>query len=119
MSPVALAKVREYYRLVDSHDIPGLVSLFADDASYHRPGYRPMRGRAALNAFYSGERVIVRGRHTIVTTVAEANRVAVNGRFEGVLKDGSEVSLEFADFFLLDEDQRFARRETYFFAPLV
>ena len=43
----------------------------------------------------------------------------MNGVFHGVLKDGSEVTLKFADFFEFDEDQRFARRDTYFFLPLV
>ncbi|MFG3497208.1 nuclear transport factor 2 family protein [Streptomyces sp. NPDC047928] len=114
-----VAKVREYYRRVDADDVPGLIALFAEDAVYRRPGYPPMRGHEGLSAFYNGERVIARGAHTVTSAVAESGRVAVNGVFEGVLKDGREVSLEFADFFVLDDEQRFTRRDTYFFAPLV
>ncbi|MFF5669331.1 nuclear transport factor 2 family protein [Streptomyces hygroscopicus] len=94
-------------------------ALFAETAVYRRPGYEPMRGQADLMAFYTGERVIAEGKHTVVTTVADGRRVAVNGVFEGVLKDGREVSLEFADFFELDAALRFARRDTFFFAPMV
>ncbi|WP_064455605.1 nuclear transport factor 2 family protein [Streptomyces hygroscopicus] len=115
----AVSKVREYYRLVDADDVSGLLALFAETAVYRRPGYEPMRGQADLKAFYTGERVIAEGKHTVVTTVADGRRVAVNGLFEGVLKDGREVSLEFADFFELDAALRFARRDTFFFAPMV
>ncbi|MFJ9418933.1 nuclear transport factor 2 family protein [Streptomyces sp. NPDC101227] len=115
-----VAKVREYYRLVDATDVPGLIALFTEDAVYRRPGYAPMRGHRGLRAFYTGERVIESGRHTVTSVVVQGERSAVTGVFEGVLKDGSEVSLEFADFFLHDDaDQRFRRRDTYFFAPLV
>ncbi|MEV8393805.1 nuclear transport factor 2 family protein [Streptomyces sp. NPDC057539] len=113
------ARVREYYRLVDADDVLGLVSLFAEDAVYRRPGYEPMRGHTGLTAFYTGERVIESGRHTVATVVARGDQVAVNGVFEGVLKDGRQVHLEFADFFLLNGERRFSRRDTYFFAPLV
>ncbi|MEU5302978.1 nuclear transport factor 2 family protein [Streptomyces noursei] len=114
------AKVREYYRLVDAADVPGLIALFTEDAVYRRPGYPPMRGHQGLRAFYTGERIIARGRHTVTSLLVEGERSAVTGVFEGVLKDGSEVSLEFADFFVhRDDDQCFRQRDTYFFAPLV
>ncbi|ELS53320.1 MULTISPECIES: nuclear transport factor 2 family protein [Streptomyces] len=115
----AVARVREYYRLVDASDVPGLVSLFADEAVYRRPGYPPIRGHAGLESFYRGERVIERGRHTLDTVVADGRKVAVTGAFEGDLKDGRHVSLEFADVFVLDTDRRFVRRDTYFHTPLV
>lgn len=115
----ALAKVRAYYRLVDEDDVPGLIALFAEDAVYRRPGYKPMHGHTDLKAFYTEDRVIARGTHTLTTTMADGNRIAVNGDFQGVLKDGREVSLAFADFFVLDHERLFARRDTYFFSPLV
>ncbi len=110
--------VREYYRLVDADDVDGLLALFTEDAVYSRPGYPPMRGRAEMARFYSGERVIARGRHTLDQVVAHNQQIAVTGSFEGVLKDGSEASLRFADFFVFD-GPRIVRRDTYFFAPLV
>ncbi|WP_435613373.1 thioesterase domain-containing protein [Streptomyces sp. bgisy159] len=111
--------VRTYYSLVDAKDFTGLVELFTPTAVYRRPGYEPLVGREALAAFYRGERVIVDGRHSVTTLVAEGNRVAVNGTFNGTVKDGREVGLRFADFFTLDDDGRFTERDTFFFTPMV
>lgn len=113
-----VATLREYYRLVDADDVEGLLALFTDDAVYNRPGYSAMCGRAALTKFYGGERVIARGCHTLDRVVTSNPQIAVTGSFEGVLKDGSEVALRFADFFVFD-GSRIARRDTFFFAPMV
>ncbi len=43
----------------------------------------------------------------------------MQGQFSGVLRDGKEVSLRFADFFTFGPDGLFATRDTYFFAPMV
>lgn len=114
-----LAVVRRYYSLVDADDVPGLVALFAPDAVYSRPGYEPIRGRAELTAFYSGTRVIASGRHTITTAVADSDGVAVNGTFEGTLRDGSARALRWADFYTFDDDGLVRTRDTFFFAPMV
>lgn len=111
--------VRTYYRLVDSGDVTGLVNLFGDDAVYHRPGYEPLVGHDDLLRFYSGVRVIKEGRHEVTTVVAAGSEAAVHGTFEGVLDDGREVSLRFADFFVFGADGAISRRDTFFFAPLV
>jgi ketosteroid isomerase-like protein len=110
--------VREYYRLVDADDVDGLIALFREDAVYSRPGHPVMRGHADLARFYGGERVIAHGRHTLDQIVSHNPQIAVTGSFEGVLKDGTEVELRFADFFVFD-GARIARRDTYFFTPLV
>lgn len=99
-----------------------LVALFTPEATYHRPGYAPMIGHAAMTAFYGGTRVIREGTHsiaTIATIVAADDRVAVRGSFAGTLHDGTAVDLRFSDFFELAPDGRFSRRDTFFFAPLV
>jgi len=114
-----VARVRHYYRLVDAGDVPALVSLFTPDATYHRPGYEPLVGHAGLTRFYGQDRVIREGRHTLSAVVATGGDVAVHGEFHGVLRDGREVGLRFADFFTLTTDGRFSRRDTFFFAPLV
>lgn len=113
------AQVRTYYRLVDDNDVAGLVGLFAEDAVYHRPGYPALRGHDALRGFYRDERVIERGRHELETVLVHGSRVGVHGTFRGVLRDGREVSLRFADFFELTPAVTFARRDTFFFAPMV
>ena len=111
--------VRRYYRLVDANDVAGLLDLFTENAEYARPGYDVFSGRRELHTFYSGTRVIENGRHTLRHMVVEEREVAVHGEFNGTLRDGSKVSLRFADFFRLDEKGLFRRRDTFFFSPMV
>jgi ketosteroid isomerase-like protein len=113
------AAVERYYRLVDDNNVRELVELFAEDSVYHRPGYRPLVGRAALATFYGSERVIESGRHVLSAVLTDGTRTAVRGEFTGRLKDGRDVRVRFADFFEHAADGLFARRETYFFAPAV
>lgn len=109
-----LARTRHYYERVDADDLDGVLDWFAEDAVYHRPGYPPMRGRAALADFYGGERVIESGTHTLDEVLVDGQRVAVHGRFEGTLKDGSRVDVGFADFITYDPDGRAAERRSFF-----
>jgi ketosteroid isomerase-like protein len=111
--------VRRYYECVDAGQVDQLLDLFRPNAVYNRPGYPPMEGRAAMEAFYRGERVISAGAHTLDRLTVDETGAAVHGQFTGVLKDGREVSLRFADFFVVGEDGLFARRDTFFFAPMV
>ncbi|AKT51099.1 nuclear transport factor 2 family protein [Arsenicicoccus sp. oral taxon 190] len=117
MTTTAPAPVTRYYELVDAGDVEGLVGLFTEDATYERPGYEPMRGHAGLTAFYSGERIIESGAHTLTHAVVDGDEVAVQGRFEGRARDGRALELRFADFFRLD-GERISYRTTYFYAPL-
>jgi steroid Delta-isomerase len=111
--------VRRYYDLVDANDVDGLVALFSDDAVYNRPGYQPLFGRRELERFYREQRVIERGAHRLVAVVADGRAVAVQGEFSGTLRDGRTMVVRFADFFVLSDTGSFARRDTFFFAPLV
>ncbi|MFT7835804.1 nuclear transport factor 2 family protein [Saccharothrix sp. BKS2] len=113
------AQVRRYYERVDAGEVDGLLALFAPDVVYDRPGYPVMRGRDALAEFYGGQRVISSGTHTLEQVTAEESVVAVHGEFAGVLKDGSEAKLRFADFFTLAADGLISRRITFFHAPVV
>ncbi|WP_431897547.1 nuclear transport factor 2 family protein [Micromonospora haikouensis] len=113
------SRVRRYYDLVDSGDVTALVNLFADDAVYHRPGYPPLTGRTELERFYRADRIIREGRHSLSALVGSATEIAVHGEFHGVLRNGQNVSLRFADFFSFTDEGTFARRDTFFFAPMV
>ncbi|WP_374928060.1 nuclear transport factor 2 family protein [Kytococcus sedentarius] len=115
------AAVRAYYVAVDADDVDTLIGLFTPDATYERPGYEPFVGHDALRAFYTGDRVIASGEHVLDMVVAdeEGGQVAVHGRFEGTLKDGSAASVRFADFYLLDAQSRFTRRTTFFHTAAV
>jgi ketosteroid isomerase-like protein len=114
-----ISRVRQYYRLVDTNDIPGLLALFAENSVYERPGYPTLRGRDEIERFYRTERVIRAGRHTLTTIVANGDSVPVRGEFNGVLRDDRKVEVRFADFFQFDPSGSFANRVTYFFAPQV
>ncbi|RDD85272.1 nuclear transport factor 2 family protein [Streptomyces parvulus] len=111
--------VRAYYRFVDTGNIRELAQLFALDALYRRPGYREIFGRAELERFYREERVIAEGAHTLSKIISEDREVAVRGVFTGVLRDGTETSAEFADFFRVNAAGEFSLRQTFFFVPLV
>lgn len=112
----AEAVIRRYYQLVDAGDL-ALLDTFHADATYKRPGYPEFRGHEELREFYSGERVIDSGRHTLNQVFVNDAHIAVEGRFTGILKDGRSVELPFSDFFDLQQrgDQlRIAARRTYF-----
>lgn len=113
------AVAREYYERVDAADVDGVLDCFAEDAVYHRPGYDPMVGRAALSSFYDGERVIADGRHELDELLVDGRQVAVRGRFVGTLKDGSPARVGFADFFVLGEDHLIRVRHSFFDRPAV
>lgn len=113
------AIVRRYYQTVDSPTPAAVVDLFAGDAVYRRPGYEPIIGREALLAFYEGERVIAEGNHEIVGVLVDGPaRAAVEGHFSGRLRDGSSVTLGFADFFTVRKGV-IVDRNTYFDTPAV
>jgi ketosteroid isomerase-like protein len=114
----APALAHRFYDHVDNGDVPGLAAMFAPEASYHRPGYEPFQGQAGIIEFYSHGRKIRSGRHVLTSVVSTGDTMAVRGEFHGTLRDGSPVDLRFADFFQLGPDQRFTRRDTFFFAPL-
>ena len=115
----AAALAHEFYARVDAGDIDGLVAMFTDDAEYHRPGYPPVLGQSGMDHFYRYERVIAGGAHTLDGVAVTGAEVAVRGSFAGTKRDGSPAHHRFAEFFTLSPDHRFARRETFFSAPLV
>ena len=114
----AESTVIAYYAAVDEGDTEGLVQLFDQDATYNRPGYDPIIGRTALTEFYNGTRVIASGDHTLNTVLSDESQVAVAGTFNGRLKDGREITQNFADFFLFAGDL-IVQRQTYFDAPAI
>lgn len=108
--------VRTYYALVDAGDL-GLLDLFEPAATYKRPGYDEFAGREQLRRFYSSERIIDSGRHTIRTVFVDGLHVGVEGTFHGRLRDGRTVRVPFSDFFDLDRQPgglRIKHRRTYF-----
>jgi ketosteroid isomerase-like protein len=115
----AAATAARHFALIDSGDISGMAHLFTRDAVYLRPGYPPFRGREEIARFYATLRPIRSGEHELESVVADGSQLAVRGAFSGVLHSGESIELRFSDFFTVDQDGRFTRRETFFFAPLV
>jgi ketosteroid isomerase-like protein len=107
------AVVELYYSLVDSADYAGVVALFSTNATYRRPGYPLIRGRAALLDFYQRTRVIRSGHHNLGTIIESGPIVAVTGTFVGSVADGRHVSQDFADFFTV-RGGLIVARQTYF-----
>lgn len=105
--------VKRYYRTVDAGDPVATAALFAADARYDRPGYPTMVG-GQITDFYLGERVIDSGAHELTEILVDGEHAASRGVFAGRLKDGTETSVGFADFFRFDTEGLIAERTTYF-----
>lgn len=110
--------VQRYYSTVDAGDPGATSALFASDARYDRPGYPTMIGEQ-ITEFYHGERVIESGAHSLTEILIEGDRAATRGTFKGRLKNGTEVSVGFADFFLFDVSGLIVERTTYFYRGAV
>lgn len=113
------ASIVRYYARVDAQDVDGILQCFAEYAVYHRPGYPPLQGHEQIKHFYANERVIGQGQHDVTSVVEDGDRVAIEGTFAGQLRDGSSVSLLWADFWRVRPDGIATERRTYFYSPLV
>lgn len=105
------ATVERYYELVDADAYDDLVSLFAPDVRYERPGQGAIEGREALREFYEADRPLSEGSHEVVSMLRDGDTVAVRGRFSG-RQDGDRVEFGFADFHVF-EGGEIAERYTY------
>ena len=110
--------VKRYYSTVDAGDADATSALFASDGHYDRPGY-PTKVGEQITDFYHGERVIETGAHSLTEILVDGDRASSRGVFTGRLKDGSEASVGFADFFLFDAEGLIAERTTYFYQAAV
>jgi hypothetical protein len=104
--------VRSYYELVDNESYGDLFALFAEDVTYHRPGQRPIEGKAEFREFYHEGRPLSDGDHTVHAVVAEDDTVAVRGEFAG-RQAGDRVAFGFADVHRFDADGLVEARWTY------
>lgn len=91
--------VRRYYACVDGADVEALLALFDPDAVYFRQGTPTISGITELRRFYTEDRVISSGEHTLDAVLAGTAWVAVRGTFNGVLKTGEDIAVEFTDWF--------------------
>lgn len=101
-----------YYDLIDAGDIEGLLSLFADDIRYERPGQGAIDGIEELRTFYERDRPLEDGSHEVFEILVDGTRAAVRGEFSGRL-DGEPVSFGFADHHEFDADGLITNRYTF------
>lgn len=106
------ATVHTYYRLVDDEQFEQMLQLFHPEIQYQR-GDLEISGIDQMKQFYTRQRTIQSGRHTIDALVEDGPLVVTRGRMDGVLDGGEEVSIEFADFHEFQGDL-IRRRFTYF-----
>lgn len=107
------AIVERYYKLVDANDFVSLFDLFTEDIEYERGNYPTIVGIEAFRQFYYDERTIASGAHTIDDMLVGDDSIATRGRFQGTLRDGRSVTLEFSDFHQF-RGAKICRRYTYF-----
>ena len=110
--------LRRMFAIIDSGEWPKLRELYTVDCHYERPGYEPVEGLPGLIHFYTQVRRIDRGLHRIDAVVSNGSDAAVSGAFDGVLRDGAAVSVQFGDFYRFRGDL-ICWRKSYFFAPVV
>lgn len=101
----------QYYKAVDSGDLDTLYSLFSDDIEYQRCEEN-ISGIEALKEFYGVNRTI-HGKHTVHSIVSEEDVIATRGVFKGKNGKNEDIILNFADFFVFNQEGQIAKRFTY------
>ncbi|GAA1118122.1 MULTISPECIES: nuclear transport factor 2 family protein [Kitasatospora] len=110
--------VTRLFEVIDGRRWDELPTLFAEDCTYHRPGYEAISGLDAVLRFYREERIISDGRHEIEHVAESDSSVACWGRFRGVGKDGRQLDERFSDLYFLD-GRKIRTRRTYFYRPAI
>jgi len=97
--PLAVAK--DYFAAVNETRLDDLARVFAEDAVLKFPMLEPLRGRAAIRAFYEGVLQFYPERHDLVTRwfVSDAGDVAAEIHFEGKTTTGRPVVFDAVDLF--------------------
>jgi len=118
MSTQATTLVHDLFRIIDGREFDRLPEVCHEDVVYERPGYEPIRGIDELIHFYREVRIIARGEHHLTAVLLDEGHAACWGRFEGVHRNGTDLGVDFADTYVL-EDGRIRHRKTFFFKPAV
>ncbi len=106
------------FEAVDTEDWNTLERYFHPQAVYERPGHEPMLGRDQVLDFYRNIRNVRHGNHQVTDIITNKENIVCQGRFSCVTKDGSRLTVEFSDFYLLNRG-KILRRKTYFHAPVI
>ncbi|MCC8380741.1 nuclear transport factor 2 family protein [Xenorhabdus sp. PB30.3] len=110
--------VYDFFEFIDNREFNNILNLVTEDVVYERPGYSTIQGKASLFNFYSKERVVLKGKHTITNIVTEGSFSVFSGIFSGTLKNKENIELSFCDFCQFD-NHLLSKRKTFFYTPLI
>lgn len=110
--------IRTMFKSIDCADWPSLATCLHPEVTYERPGYEPLAGRERVMRFYRHERAVTTGRHTVEGILVSHGEAAAWGVMSGVLTDGRQVTVRFAEIYQFAQG-RIQRRRSYFFTPTV
>lgn len=110
--------ISNVYKSIDREEWDQLGIYFHENIVYDRPGYQSMQGYSEVSEFYKRSRLVSKGVHTVIKLVTQGEYCFYSGMFEGTLKNGKDVQLEFADYFEI-ADNKVIYRKTYFYTPMV
>jgi len=108
---ILIEKVKKYYILVDKEEFDEMFDLFSDDIFYLRCDHE-IKGKDDFKKFYYQGRKI-KGKHKIIDLLCGSNIVSVRGVFSGTNNAGDVLTINFADFFYFDENNKISERHTY------
>lgn len=103
--------IYKYYDLVDNKLFKELGKIFSEKIVYYRCG-KAIVGLNDLNVFYSKERKL-EGKHFILDTIQENNRIVIKGIFRGINGKGENKPIKFVDIFEIDQTLLVIKRETF------
>jgi ketosteroid isomerase-like protein len=108
--------VRMLFRAIDEADLGVLEALLHPLSEYEESGYLPFRGRESVMNFYRNVRSFARSEHIIESVSQDGDRLICCGRFLGKRRDGTEVSILFADIIQF-ENRKIRKRRVYHCEP--
>lgn len=110
--------VEELFRAVDAGELHRLREVCHPGVVYERPGYETLSGIDSLVRFYRHETVIASGTHRLTAVVVNDAFGACWGHFVGRHRDGSDVDVEFADTYEIEEG-KIRRWKSFFHCPVI
>jgi ketosteroid isomerase-like protein len=109
--------IEQMFAAVDACDWGALQRFYHPACRYERPGFAAIEGLAGLLRFYEVERPIRAGLHRVDEVLEDRDGACAFGGFDGHLRTGAAISLNFADRYVFD-GEAIRARTTYFYAPL-
>jgi ketosteroid isomerase-like protein len=108
--------VRMFLRAIDQQEWGVIEALMHPKVDYEVTGFIPFRGRDAVMNYYRNLRAVVKSEHLIESMLVDGESTVTWGRFNGKYKDGTDISVLFADVMVFD-DRKITKRRVYYCEP--